>query len=128
MIVVDASVLIAQLDERDAHHERAHDRLLELAAQSLGASPITTAEVLVGPARQGRLEEARAALMTLGVTEIAFGAEASTRLAVLRAETQLKLPDCCVLLAAQESGAQGLFTFDEQLAATASRLGLASVG
>jgi predicted nucleic acid-binding protein len=128
VIVVDASVLIAHLDERDTHHERARNRLLDLAADPLGASPITIAEVLVGPARQRRLEEARAALTTLEVTEIAFGEESSTRLAVLRAETWLQLPDCCVLLTAQESGAQGLFTFDEQLAATASRLGLASVG
>jgi predicted nucleic acid-binding protein len=128
VIVVDASVLIAQLDERDAHHERAQDRLLDLAAHPLGASPITIAEVLVGPARQGRLEEARAALRALEVTEIPFGDGASTRLAVLRAETQLKLPDCCVLLAAEEARARSLLTFDEQLGATASRLGLVGVG
>lgn len=128
MIVVDASVLIAQLDERDAHHDRARDRLLDLAAHPLGASPITIAEVLVGPARQGRLEEARAALRALEVAEIPLTAGASTRLAVLRAETRLRLPDCCVLLAAEEAPGRGLLTFDERLGETASRMGLVSAG
>jgi toxin FitB len=126
VIVVDASVLIAQLDEHDADHEHAHDRLLDLAAHPLCASPITVAEVLVGPARQGRLEDARAALRTLEVTEIPFSDGASTRLAVLRAGTQLKLPDCCVLLAAEDARARSLLTFDDRLSAAASRLGLVS--
>ena len=38
MIVVDASVLIAHLDERDALHERAVERLLAAAGETLGAS------------------------------------------------------------------------------------------
>lgn len=50
MIVLDANVLIAHLDYTDALHERATDLLLDLADRQLGASPMTLADVLMGPA------------------------------------------------------------------------------
>ncbi len=123
MIVVDASVLIAHLDAADAQHDRALDRLLEHAAHPLAASPITIAEVLVGPARQDRLAAAHEALRTLEVTEVPLGPDASIRLALVRARTQLKLPDCCVLLAAEDAGAEQILTFDDRLGAEATRMG-----
>lgn len=104
MIVLDASVLIAHLDERDTHHERASRLLGETGAEPLGASTITLAETLVAPARRGRLDDVIAALDRLGVTELSLADGASSQLARLRAETGCKLPDCCVLLAAQEHG------------------------
>ena len=124
MIVVDGSVLIAHLDESDALHERAGDALLEAADRPLGCSPITLAEVLVGPARRDRLDAARAAVSELGVAVIPFGDDASTRLAELRAGSGLKLPDCCVLLAAHDAGAEAVLTFDDALAREVDRLGL----
>jgi predicted nucleic acid-binding protein len=124
VIVVDASVLIAHLDARDSHHERAAAALYEAAAgEALGASPITIAEVLVAPARAGRIETARAALRELDVSEIGFGPDAALRLALLRAETQLKMPDCCVLLAAQDAKADAILSFDGLLADRARELG-----
>lgn len=124
MIVLDASVLIAHLDERDALHARAEDVLLQAAEQSLGCSPITLAEVLVGPSRHGQLDAARTALAELGVEELSLGDDAPVRLARLRAETGLKLPACCVLLAAQDVAALAVLTFDEALARAAGGLGL----
>lgn len=125
MIILDASVLIAHVDRHDAHHELATERLLEAASQQLGASSITLAEVLDAPIRAGRLAEARAALQALGITELSLPANAAERLAALRAATPLKLPDCCVLLAAED--AQGtVLTFDSQLGRQATRLGLGS--
>jgi hypothetical protein len=41
----------------------------------------------------------------------------------LRARTRLKLPDCCVIMAA-EIAAGTILTFDERLAAAARRLGV----
>jgi toxin FitB len=102
VIVLDASVLIAHLDERDTHHERATRLLVDTGAEPLGASTITLAETLVPPTRAGRLEDVVAALGWLGVTELPLGDCAPARLARLRAEIGSKLPDCCVLLAAQE--------------------------
>ena len=127
MIVVDASVLIAHLDQDDALHERALAALLATAEQPLGCSPITLAEVMVGPARAGRLGDARAAVVQLGVGEIPLGDDAAARLAGLRAETALKLPDCCVLLAAEDAPAGAVLTFDDRLAGAAERRRLRTV-
>lgn len=122
MIVLDANVLIAHLDQHDAHHALATERLLDVADQPFGASSITLAEVLVAPARAGRQADAQAVLQTLEVTEIPLAPNSAMRLAMLRAETKLKLPDCCVLLAAEDADATVL-TFDDRLAREAVRLG-----
>lgn len=116
MIILDASVLIAHLDRTDAHHDRAQQLLLDAADEDLAASPVTLAEVLVAPARAGQLDRATAALGVLGVRSVPLDADAHVRLAALRAGTGLKLPDCCVLLAAEQRRAT-MATFDDRLAA-----------
>lgn len=123
MIVLDANVLIAHFDPADKRHERAGRLLLSATGDSLGASAITLAEVLVGPARVGALDRARNALLQLQIIGVPVDDTASVRLAQIRAETNLKLPDCCVLLAAEQAGAT-LATFDERLASTARSRGL----
>lgn len=125
-VVLDASVLIGHLDDNDPHHARAV-RLLEATdGQVLGASTITLAETLVAPARADRLADAQSALSRLGVRELAFGDEAAFHLARLRADLGVKLPDCCVLLAAQEhSGA--VASFDTGVINAARKLGLRTV-
>jgi len=123
VIVLDASVLIAHLDERDTHHERASRLLAETGAEPLGASTITLAETLVAPARRGRLDDVIAALDGLGVTELPLADGVSAELARLRAGTGCKLPDCCVLLAAQEHGGT-VASFDSALVDAANELGL----
>ncbi len=125
MIILDASVLIAHFDREDARHTLATTRLLELAGEPFGASTITLAEVLVGPSRAGRLDEARAALATLGVAELPLPGHAAERLARLRAESGLRLPDCCVLLSAETARGRVL-SFDRSLGRAAARLGLGS--
>ena len=124
MIILDASVLIAHLDGRDAHHERARELLTANAGTPFGASTISLAETLVGPARSGKSRLARDALDRLAVAELAFGGDASARLASLRAETGLKLPDCCVLLAARDHDG-AVASFDMDLTRRAQELGLA---
>jgi predicted nucleic acid-binding protein len=121
VIVVDAGALIAHLDESDALHPRAVDALLTTAEQPLGCSPITLAEVLVGPARAGRLRDARGAITDLGIAEIPLGDDAAARLAALRAETALKMPGCCVLLAAEDAQAEAVLTFDDRLSRAVER-------
>ena len=106
-------------------HQRATAVLIAAAAdgEDVAASPITLAEVLVGPARAGRLQEGLAALRQLGVGTVDLPADAPAQLAELRASAELKLPDCCVLLAARQSSA-ALATFDIGLATAASRTGV----
>ncbi|MDQ2722100.1 MAG: type II toxin-antitoxin system VapC family toxin [Actinomycetota bacterium] len=124
MIVLDASVLIAHLESTDAHHDRARALLLAAAGDPYGASPLTLAEVLVHPARIGQLDRASAALQQLAVTSVELLPDAPLQLALLRAGTGLKLPDCCVLLAA-ESARAAVATFDDRLAAAARARGVA---
>lgn len=123
MIVLDASVLIAHLDGRDPHHEPAVELLQAHAMEFFGASQISLAETLVAPARADRLEDAREALERLSVHELAFGHNAAPRLAGLRAETGLKLPDCCVLLTAQDHHG-GIASFDRDMCQRARHLGI----
>ena len=123
MIVLDACVLIAHFDETDALHKEAGKLLRSVADQPLGASTLTLAEVLAGPARVGRLDQATAALAQLAVSTIGLGEDAPVRLASLRAGTSLKLPDCCVLLAAEQPGGATVATFDDRLRAAARKLG-----
>jgi predicted nucleic acid-binding protein len=94
VIVLDASVLIAHLDGHDAHHQPAAELLRAHAMELIGASQISLAETLVAPARAGRLEDAQEALEKLSFESSPSGHNASPRLAGLRAETGLKLPDC----------------------------------
>lgn len=122
MIVLDASVLIAHLDSTDAHHGRATQLLIDAADEPFGASPLTLAEVLVGPARAGKVDIAQTAFRHLDVVTVPLVDTAPVRLATMRANTGLRLPDCCVLVAAETAGA-ALATFDERLAKAATALG-----
>lgn len=118
MIVLDASVLIAFLDGEDDHHAAAEQLLTEAIDDDLAINSLTLAEVLVAPVRGGRLDPVLAALHALEVQELPFPADTAVRLAQLRATTGLKMPDCCVLLAAEDAAAT-VASFDERLARTA---------
>jgi len=122
VIVLDASVMIGYLDAGDLHHERA-EQLLDRAAQPLAISTGTLAEVLVGPTRAGQERWLGEILSDLDVTEVLGPEGSAPALARLRVDTGLRLPDCCVLLAARSSGA-AVATFDARLAAAAASLGL----
>jgi len=123
VIVLDASVLIAHLDGSDHHRTRAQSLLEAISDEPWGASAVTLAETLVYPARAGRLEEAEAALVGLDVQELPLGGGAPGRLAEMRADLGLKMPDCCVLLAAQNNEA-ALAAFDAGLISAAEKLGV----
>lgn len=123
MIVLDASVLIAHLESTDVHHPHATELLLSVAEHQLAASPLTLAEVLVGPAQVDQLDRVQVALRALDVVAVPLGDDAPVRLAQFRANTRLRLPDCCVLLAAATT-ASTLATFDDKLSAAATALGL----
>lgn len=125
MIVLDASVLIAHLDGDDRHHADAQSLLETNSQEPLGASPITLAETLVSPARADRLADAETALRQLGVEELTLGENVPGRLAQLRTDIGLKMPDCCVLLAAQDHDAR-VASFDTDLLKAARKLGLAT--
>lgn len=81
----------------------------------MAAHTITLAEALVRGAREGRVDELVTVYAALGITEMSRVDDEPRRLAELRAATGLRLPDCCVLLVAEATGAS-LATFDDRLA------------
>lgn len=118
MIVLDANIVIALLDSENSSHIRSQ-RLLEThAGEQWAVCTLTLAEILVGPARAGRLAEARSVIGQLNIRVEAIGADAAGAIADLRAATSLKMPDCCVLYTAELFGC-GLATFDRRLGAEA---------
>ncbi|WP_166983010.1 type II toxin-antitoxin system VapC family toxin [Paramicrobacterium fandaimingii] len=123
MIVLDASVVFAILSREDDHHDRAEFFFRSTFSDGYLAHSLTLAEILVGPIRARRETVALRALDGLGISEWAPGAGGAARLATLRAEASLKLPDCCVLDAAIETGSS-LATFDQRLASAAAALGV----
>jgi len=127
VIVLDASVLIAFLNGSDRHHAKANRLLETLSGEPWGTSSVTLAETLVYPARAGRLEEAEAALVGLDLQELLSGGGAPGRMAEMRASLGVKMPDCCVLLAAQDNDA-AVASFDAGLLAAARKLGLKVAG
>lgn len=122
MIVLDAGVLIGLLDSTDAHHRAARE-LFEREAPPYLVHSLTLAEILVGPARRGIVEEVARDLKDIGVQIADLGADESIELAVLRAVWGLKMPDTCVLATATGSGV-ALATFDRRLADVARRAGV----
>ena len=127
MIVLDASVLIAYLDGDDHHHQAAEALLAAEVDDDFVVNPLTLAEVLVAPARDGRLSAAQTVLRDLEINEIAFPPDTAVRLAQLRASTGLKLPDCCVLLAAVGVNAI-VASFDDRLVRSAADHNLPTLG
>lgn len=121
LTVLDASILLAHFDDTDPHSEAAAVVLAD--ADELAASTSTLAEVLVGAARAGRLDEQLAAIAALQITELTVEPGAAAALARLRADTGLRMPDCCVLHAALNSHAQALATRDTRLAKAAAAHG-----
>lgn len=126
MIVLDASVLIAHLNPADAHHDAATGMLLDASPDSLLVHTMTLAEVLVGCVRIGRGPQLNADVFAMGIRLASHDEREPLRLAELRAATQLKLPDCCVLDTAMTNDAS-LATFDGALATAAKQRGIAVI-
>ncbi|HMR50078.1 MAG TPA: PIN domain-containing protein [Arachnia sp.] len=126
MIALDAGVLIAVLDASDIHHDAAVALLTEHADEELVIGPINLAEILVPAAQHGSEAELLADIEALGVSAVPLPDDAALRLARLRASSGVKMPDCCVLLTAEQTGSQ-VASFDERLRAAAARRGIALV-
>ncbi|MGN6412995.1 type II toxin-antitoxin system VapC family toxin [Flexivirga sp.] len=126
MIALDAGVLIALFDANDAHHAAAEEIFAANPSEPMTIGPINQAEVLVRAARENRDQQMLADLRALGITTTALPDDAATRLARLRANTRSKMPDCCVLLTAEQTSAR-VATFDEGLQESARSIGLAVV-
>lgn len=116
LAVMDASVLIATIDDRDAHHDRAVDELKAVRQRhTLTLPAVAFSEALVIPYRKSQSEgrSVEDGLRRLGRVEPITDGIAS-RAAQLRAKRQIKLPDALILATAVELRAQEILTFDER--------------
>ena len=123
MIVLDASVLIGYLDAGDAHHDRATALLTREVDDDFAVDLLTLAELLVAPTRTGQRDTVLSILADLAVETLPFPEGAAVTLAQLRAETVLKMPDCCVLLSVLDQQAR-LASFDDRLVKAAHTRGV----
>lgn len=121
MIVVDASVLIAYLDKSDIHHVQGLKVLS--TNERYRIHTLTLAEVLVRPAKEGRAAEVIGKLEAIGIGELERVPDEARMLADLRVSTRLKMPDCCVLMAATAHAAS-LASFDDRLREVARSRGV----
>jgi len=122
-IVLDASAVIAHLAAGDPHHAAATRLLSDHATARLFVHSVNLAEVLVGGVRAGRGREMLDDLTSLGVNVAEPVADEPLRLAELRIETGLKLPDCCALVVAATRRLP-LASFDDRLRRAATAIGL----
>ncbi len=123
MIVLDASVLIGHFEAADPHHAYATALLKAHLTDSFASSVVTLAEVYVGASRAGQADRLDQLLAQLAIQSLELPADAAHRLGQLRTTTGLKLPDCCVLYAAERHHA-AIATFDGPLAKRATKMGL----
>ncbi|HXM58884.1 MAG TPA: type II toxin-antitoxin system VapC family toxin [Candidatus Dormibacteraeota bacterium] len=124
--VLDASVLIALLDEKDVGRpvaraavgeaQRDHDLLIPVTAFS---------ESIVAPYRRSRRdgERAEAALAALGRL-VDVSRDIASRAARLRATRQIKLPDALILATAMQVSAEQILTLDRRWRGVDSRVRL----
>jgi predicted nucleic acid-binding protein len=122
-LILDASVLIGLLDTADSHHDRAIDDVA--AADHEGDQLLLPAsaysETLVAFARARRIQEAREAITSMGITVVSLTDTIAERAAELRARhRQLRLPDAIVLATAQKLGGR-LLSYDSRLSQLARK-------
>jgi len=117
ILVLDANVVIALLDENDALHERAAESLARVRSEDLVLPASAYAEVLVGPFKIGahRVAELDATLARVPVRVEPITPVIARAAARLRASSDsLRLADALVIATAGELGASVL-TADRRL-------------
>ncbi|MBJ7599057.1 PIN domain-containing protein [Candidatus Nephthysia bennettiae] len=114
--VLDASVLIALLDETDVARPIARAAVQQSKQDHDLLIPITAfSESIVAPYRRSRRDgqRAEAALAALG-TLVEVTREVASRAAQLRATRNIKLPDALVLATAIHTAADQILTLDRR--------------
>jgi predicted nucleic acid-binding protein len=115
LIVLDASVVIAHLDARDAVHTQATDYLDSHAGDDLRLPASAYAEVLVEPARTGRSADLTEAVAKAGFRIEPITAQIAERAASLRAGRRpLRLPDALVVATGEVLDADAVVTADRR--------------
>jgi predicted nucleic acid-binding protein len=123
VIILDANVLIAYLDDTDQHHDATIELLVHRFADGFGCNVLTMAEALVHPSRMERQDAAMSSLERIGIKVIASGVSDVPPLARIRSTYRVRMPDAVALHTALSTRSE-LATFDEQLSAAAGSAGV----
>lgn len=122
-VVLDAGVVIGALDDADAHHAAAIASIVARSDDDLRLPASAYSEVLVVPARTGRLDEVKLDLASLSLDVDPIDASAAEEAARLRARhPSLRLPDALVIAYAETVDADELLTTDARWARFSSRV------
>jgi predicted nucleic acid-binding protein len=124
--VLDASVLIALLDEQDVGRRVARAAVEESKSDHDLLIPVTAfLESIVAPYRRSRRDgqRAEAALTALGGL-VDVTRDIASRAAQLRASRQIKLPDALILATAMKVAADQILTLDRRWRGVDSRVRL----
>jgi predicted nucleic acid-binding protein len=123
VIVLDAGVLIAANDPRDAHHASASAFIEAHAEWGLAAPGVTLAETLVHAVPVGLLSDLLEDYEILGIQPLDVPGVAAGTIARIRAETRLRMPDALVVYVCERERAE-LATTDHALAKVATARGI----
>lgn len=93
MIVLDASALIALLDDHDVHHEWALQMFIDTVSEDLSMSVLNFSEALVHPVKAGRSKEFLDGVQGLELTVHGVDSEDALSLSTMRATSGLRMPD-----------------------------------
>lgn len=121
--MLDASALIALLSSRDPNHQWALKMFSDTVEWGLRMTALTLAEVMVHPARAGRLDEFLEAIEGLAIVQAPITDSDARRIALIRSKSSLKMPDAVVLGEASKH-AGSIATTDQLLARVARENGL----
>jgi PIN domain nuclease of toxin-antitoxin system len=122
-LVLDASVLIALYNDKDAHHKWAVDLMFQSPAEDFHMSSMNLAEVAVQPMRLGIETKFNDGIRGLNIKVSGLSQDAGFELARIRATTNVPMPDCCALQLVLEKDAS-LATCDKAQAKAAKALGI----
>lgn len=115
LIVLDASVLIAQLDPEDALHSRVKAALHELERDDFVLPASALSETLVLPARTGRAAQVRAQIDRLRIRIEPLDGQIAEGAAELRGRHRaLRLPDALVVATGNVLDADVILTADRR--------------
>lgn len=114
MIVLDASALIALLDDHDVHHDWALQMFIDTVSEDLSISVLNFSEALVHPVKAGRSKEFLDGIQGLGLTVHGVDSEDASSLATMKATSGLRMPDVIAVNLALRLGAV-LATTDRSL-------------
>lgn len=110
VVVFDSDVLIGFLSADDAHHEDALATMRESMKPGTRRMlcAVNYSEILIGPINAGVQDTVDAMLVRLGIEIISVDMDLAQRAAVVRARTELKLPDAYALATAIHAEHRGL--------------------